>query len=76
MTPFCDVAVTAVLFYLYIYLSISTGSPLKRTAPTFPLHRPTLAFGTLGLLLICGTNECNEQELSDVYWITCLPVFP
>ena len=49
-------AVTAVLFYLYIFLSISAGLPLKETAPTFPLQRPALAFGTLGLLLICGVN--------------------
>jgi hypothetical protein len=47
----------AVLVYLYIFLSLSTGPPLKGTAPTFPLQWPALAFGTLGLLLICGINE-------------------
>jgi hypothetical protein len=47
----------AVLVYLYIFLSLSTGPPLRGTAPTFPLPRPALAFGTLGLLLICGVNE-------------------
>ena len=31
------VAIAAVLVYLYIYLSISTGPPLKGTAPTSPL---------------------------------------
>ena len=29
-----------------------------------------------GLVLICGINEYKEQELSGVYWITVLPVFP
>lgn len=56
--PFVFIAaVTAVLFYLYIFLRVSSGPPLKETAPTLPLHRSALTFGTLGLLLICGINE-------------------
>lgn len=56
----------AVLVYLYIFLSLATGPPLRGTAPTFPLQRPALAFGTLGLLLICGANEPRLSQSSAV----------
>jgi len=50
------IAIAAVLFYLYIYLRIATGSPLKGTAPTLSLHRSALTFDALGLLLFCGIS--------------------
>jgi len=40
------------------------------------LQREALPFVLFELLLICGINECKEQELSGVYRIIFIPVFP
>jgi len=66
MLSYSTVAVAEVLFYVYIYLSLATGRPLKATAPTFSLQRSALTFETLGLLLPCGVNEhdaCSPNRL-------------
>ncbi len=50
----------AILVYLYIFLSLTTGIPLWNAASTRALHRRALSFALFELLLICGVNESTR----------------